>query len=57
MHLPLTEMGSVVNSADLGKETRTSVLYISLRCPHIQSCHTDTKTHRVQFILLTESFY
>ena len=34
MHLPLTEMGSVVNSADLGKETRNSGLYISVRCPH-----------------------
>lgn len=50
-------MGSIVNSAGLGKESRTSVLYVSLRCPHIQSCHTDPKAHRMQFILPTESFY
>ena len=56
MYLPLTEMGSVVNSADVGKETRNSVLHISLRGPHVQSCHTDTETHRMQFILPTKSF-
>lgn len=56
MELPLTEMGSGTGGADSGKETRDSVWGISLRCPHVESCHTGTEIHSLQFILPTKSF-